>query len=150
MGLRRVAAPKPVAYARPLSAEDPVFLASVLVVDDDVAALSATSAVLSAAGYAVSRASCGRQALREITVNRPDVLVTDILMPECDGIELITAVKGSCPDMPVIAVTGRRFLGGLDLLHLASRLGASAVLDKPLGEEKLLATVARLVVKPAD
>lgn len=118
--------------------------ASVLVVDDDVAALASARAVLSAAGYAVSDAENGRRALQRVMDGPPDVLITDILMPEGDGIELITAVKDAHPGMHIIAISERRFLGGLDLLNLASKLGASAILEKPLETEKLLATVARL------
>ena len=119
--------------------------ASVLVVDDDIAALGSAQGVLSAAGYAVNEARNGRQALQQVMANPPDVLITEILMPDGDGIELITAVKRAHPDMRIIAVTGRRFLRGLDLLDLASTLGADATLDKPLKAERLLATVARLV-----
>ena len=119
--------------------------ASILVVDDDIAALASAQGVLSAAGYAVNEALNGRRALQRVMANPPDVLITDILMPDGDGIELITAVKGSDPDMHIIAVSERRFLRGLDLLDLASQLGADATLDKPLGAEKLLVTVARLV-----
>jgi CheY-like chemotaxis protein len=120
-------------------------VASVLVVDDDISALASARAVLSGAGYAVNDASSGRRALQRITATPPDVLITEILMPECDGIELIIAAKVANPDMRIIAVTGRRFMAGLDLLNLASRLGADAILDKPVKAETLLTTVARLV-----
>jgi DNA-binding NtrC family response regulator len=119
--------------------------ALVLVVDDDIAALASARAVLSAAGYAVNEALNGRRALQRVKANPPDVLITEILMPDGDGIELITAVKRAHPDMRVIAVTARRSLGGLDLLDLACKLGADVILDKPLKAETLLAAVARLV-----
>ena len=118
--------------------------ASVLVVDDDVAALASTRAVLSAAGYAVHEALNGRWALQRVMANPPAVLITEIVMPDRDGIELIAEVKGAHPDVRIIAVSKRRLLGGLDLLDLASKIGADAVLDKPLEAGKLLATVARL------
>jgi len=119
--------------------------ASVLVVDDDIAVLASARAVLGAAGYTVNEALSGRRALQRITANPPHVLITEVCMPDGDGIELITAVKRSHPDMRIIAVTEHRFLGALDLLDLASQLGADALLDKPIKAEKLLAIVARLV-----
>jgi CheY-like chemotaxis protein len=120
-------------------------VASILVVDNDIAALESSRAVLTAAGYAVKDALGGQRALQRVTANPPDVLITEILMPDGDGIELIIAVKGAHPDMRIIAVTGRRFMAGLDLLDLASKLGADAILDKPLKAETLLATVAHMV-----
>ncbi len=119
-------------------------LASVLVVDGDIAALASARAVLSAAGYVVNEALNGRRALQRVKAGPPDVLITEILMPDGDGIELITAVKRSHPDVRIIAVTKGGFLGELNLLDLASKLGADAMLDKPLEAERLLATVARL------
>ncbi len=117
---------------------------SVLVVDDDIAALASAMPVLSAAGYFVSEALNGGQALRQVMANPPDVLITDILMPDGDGIELITAVKRAHPGVRVIAVTERRLLGALDLLDLASKLGADATLEKPLESVRLLATITWL------
>ena len=66
-------------------------------------------------------------------------------MPDGDGIELITAVKRWHPPIRIIAVTKRRFLSRLDLLDVASKLGADATLDKPLEAKILLATVAGLI-----
>ena len=119
--------------------------ASVLVVDGDSGAMASTRAVLAGAGYDVAGASCGRRALEEITARPPDVLITEILMPDGDGIELIAAVKRAHANMGIIAVAQRRLLGGLDLLDLAGQLGADATLEKPFGPEALLATVAVLV-----
>lgn len=118
--------------------------ASVLLVDDDLVASASARGLLSAAGYTVDDCLNGQRALRRVMANPPDVLITEILMPDGDGIELITAVKRFHLDMRIIAITNRRFLGGLDLFDLASKLGADATLDKPLKAGGFLATVARL------
>jgi DNA-binding NtrC family response regulator len=131
--------------AQPQGVVVPMAFASVLMVDGDIAALAAAGAVLNAAGYAVEESLNGRRALQRVMASPPDVLITEILMQDGDGIELITAVKRARPDVRIIAVTEHRFLGELDLFDLASRLGADAVLDKPPTAEKLLAAVARLV-----
>ncbi len=124
--------------------------ASVLVVDGDIAALASARLVLSAAGYCVNEALNCRRALQRIMANPPDILITEILMPDIDGIELITAVKRSHPHVRIIAVTERGFLGGLDLLDLAAKVGADAVLGKPLKAESLLATIACLAASDSD
>ena len=118
---------------------------SVLLVDDDTAAVASARAVLNAAGYAVYDARCGQRAVQRVMTRPPDVVITAILMPDGDGIELITAVKRGRPEMPIIAISDRRLLRGLDLFHLAQALGADAVLEKPLEGETLLATVAGLI-----
>ncbi len=120
-------------------------LSSVLVVDDDVAALASARAVLSGAGYAVHEVFGGRRALQRVMANPPNLLITEILMPDGDGIELISAVRRCHPPIRIIAVARRRFLNKLDLLDIANKLGADATLDKPLEANILLATVAGLV-----
>lgn len=120
-------------------------LASVLVVDDDPVVVARTRAVLGAEGYAVTDVRCGRHGLERIAVCPPDLVVTSILMPDGDGIELICAVKRERPNLPVVAVSDRRLLRGLDLLRLASQLGADVALEKPVGDDVLVATVARLI-----
>jgi DNA-binding NtrC family response regulator len=119
--------------------------ATVLVVDDDPGARASARDLLSGAGYAVEESLNGQRALQRILANPPEVLITEILMPDGDGIELISAVTRARPDVRIIAVAAHRYLGGLDLLELASKLGAHAILDKPLKVEGLLATVAHLI-----
>jgi CheY-like chemotaxis protein len=118
---------------------------SVLVVDDDIAVLASARAVLSAAGYAVHEALSVRRALQRLMASPPDVMITEVLMQDGDGMELISAARKTKRDTRIIAVAKRRFIYGLDLLELASELGADAVLEKPLEPETLLAAVGRLV-----
>jgi DNA-binding NtrC family response regulator len=118
---------------------------SVLVVDDDGAALASARVVLNEAGYAVTAAQNGRQALQRIMANPPDLLITGIFMQEVDGIELIAAVKRSHPAVRIIVVSDRRFMGALDLFDLASKLGADTELAKPLDSGTLLAAVTDLL-----
>jgi two-component system, chemotaxis family, chemotaxis protein CheY len=148
-GLGPILGPSDVAglYRAPLAIgrfDEGLMAISVLVVDDDIAALEAARRVLSTAGYAVAEALNGGEALERIMANPPDVLITDILMPEGDGIELITEIRRTHPALRVIAVTDRRLLGALDLLDLAKKLGADATLEKPLAPDGLLAAVAKL------
>jgi DNA-binding NtrC family response regulator len=123
---------------------------SVLVVDDDIEASASARAILSSAGYAVCEAANGQRALLRLRMSRPDVLITEIVMADGDGIELITAVKRMHPEVRIIAMSQHRFLDRLDLFRLATMLGAKAVLEKPLEAETLLATVARVAGADAE
>ena len=124
-------------------------LPSVLIVDNDIAALASARSVLIGAGYAVHEVFGGRRALQRVMASPPTLVITEMLMPDGDGIELITAVKRWRPHIRVIAVAKRRFLSKLDLLDVANKLGADAILEKPFEPRILLATVAGLVGRDA-
>jgi CheY-like chemotaxis protein len=125
-------------------------VAWVLVVDDDPVVVARIRAVLGAAGYGVVDARSGRLGLERIAIAPPDLVITSILMPDGDGIELICAVKRERPDLPVVAISDRRLLRGLDVLQLARQLGADVILEKPVDDEVLTGTVADLIpARPA-
>lgn len=118
---------------------------SILIVDDDAAFRRAVSRVLSGAGYQVAQAEDGGKAQKVLSSERPDILVTDIIMPDGDGIELINAVKWRYPTMRILAISGRGSMGTLDLLKMAAMVGADATLSKPLAPEDLLSKIEGLV-----
>lgn len=118
---------------------------SVLVVEDDAALRGAVSRVLRGAGYRVAEAVGGIRAQEVLKSERSDILVTDIIMPDGDGIELINAVKWRYPTMRILAISGRGHMGTLDLLKMAGMVGADATLCKPLGSDDLLSRIADLV-----
>ena len=108
----------------------------VLVVDDDADVCRNVGAMLEGLGYLGRTVSSGRSALDEVKSARPDVILTDIYMPEFDGIELITSLRFAGSVIPIIAMIGRssdRF----DLLSAARALGAVAVLEKPFSQQDL-------------
>jgi CheY-like chemotaxis protein len=119
-------------------------LAAILLVDDDEPFRTAVCRCLRGAGHAVEEAADGKQALKFLAAETPDIVITDILMPNTDGIELTSAVKRGYPGVRVLVISGRRQLGSVDLLHLASMLGADATLSKPFAPEQLLEMVAAL------
>ena len=120
-------------------------MASLLVVDDDAAFRAAVRRALSGAGHVIEEAADGRQALKALDAARPDLVVTDIIMPDSDGIELIAALKKVHPGVRVLAISGRGNMGPLDLLKMASVVGADATLPKPLSGDELLEAVEKLV-----
>ena len=101
----------------------------VLLVEDDDDARALYVYMLASAGYRVNAVSNGLEALAEIHVNRPDVIVTDIIMPGLSGLDLIVAVRSNdeLADLPVVAITSF----GESLREEAWAAGATDSIDKP-------------------
>jgi DNA-binding response OmpR family regulator len=116
----------------------------ILVVDDDSAVRDSIAMVLESAGFVVDRAEQGTTALRLLRVHAPDLVITDILMPQKEGIETIREVRSVLPDTPIIAISGGTD-GGADYLKMAQTFGASAVLAKPFDPGAMLELVNRLL-----
>lgn len=117
-----------------------------LVVDDDPISLEITCDHLREAGYAVWSAHNGREGLDAVRRLAPDLVVTDMFMPELDGVELVIAIRREQPEAAIIAMSGGG--GGMPpelTLKTALSLGASAALPKPLQRERFLAICADLV-----
>ena len=123
----------------------PAAVARVVIADDETAVRAYLSAVLRDAGYEVIEAGDGRQALHEVRSQHVDLVITDLVMPEQEGLETIQALRREVPDVGVIAVSGA--FGG-QFLKMAKLLGADAALDKPVSPERLLATVAKVLQRP--
>ena len=119
-------------------------MARVCVIDDDPDFRALLVRHLQKAGYQVTEAADGREGRASILASPPDLVITDLAMPEESGIELLVAVKRKHPDLPVMVVTGegRPITVALDL---ARRNGADAMLGKPLARGPLLSLVERLL-----
>jgi two-component system nitrogen regulation response regulator NtrX len=115
----------------------------ILIVDDDAQIRTLLRTVLEAHGYVVRHASDGAEAASLMQAEAPDLVVTDIFMPEADGFEVLAVIKKSHPNMPVIVVSGSQITPNVDFLHLAGRLGAYSVLHKPFRPQELLDMVAQ-------
>lgn len=118
---------------------------TVLVVDDEQGIRDMLARHLRFVGYEVLRAADGRQALEVLERHCVDVVVTDLVMPEMDGVSLMRALREGYPTVPFIAITGH-----VELRHLltAMRLGAEDCLFKPLRDlSELEDAIARLVAR---
>jgi DNA-binding NtrC family response regulator len=113
----------------------------VLIVDDDPAARRQLRDLLTANGYAVIEASNGRIARDRLAEHDIEVVVSDIFMPECDGFELIAAIRATADPVPVIAMSDHESWTGLNFLDAANDLGAAAVIEKPFRADLLLRLV---------
>jgi CheY-like chemotaxis protein len=117
----------------------------VLVVDDDSAARSLLRVYLERAGFAVVEAEDGLDAARVLEAQDVDVVVTDVFMPEQDGIELVQGLRRDRPDLPIVVVSGGDRSHDTFMLRVAEALGAGAVLRKPVRAEELVAAIRRLL-----
>ncbi len=128
--------PEPRPAPGPRGATPPVgFHFTVLVVDDEPTVRDVTQAVLELDGHRVLLADHGAQALELFREHRPDVVVSDIRMPELDGITLLERVRELSPDTEVVLITGFADTG---MVIDALRRGASNFIEKPFRPAELL------------
>jgi DNA-binding NtrC family response regulator len=111
---------------------------TVLIVDDDSGARRQLRNLLATNGYWVIEAGNGRIARELLAAQEIDLVVSDIFMPECDGFELIAAIRAMGNPVPVIAMSDQESWTGLNFLDAANDLGAAAVIEKPFRAHLLL------------
>jgi len=121
-------------------------MTTILIADDDDNVRYALSKLLRKAGYHVLEAQNGKEASKLLRKAMPDVLVTDIVMPEQDGMGLLNTARELNPSIPVLVMSGGGNIVGLDYLSLAQTMGANATLCKPFDNDEVLSVVANLVV----
>ena len=118
---------------------------SVIVADDVLEIRELIEHWLSKVGCTVESAGTGQEVCKLIRAHPVDVVITDVIMPDGDGLEVITEVKRSRPSARVLAISGGgNHLPATDCLKFAKGLGAHAVLLKPFNREQLLEAVSRL------
>ena len=119
-------------------------MARILVVDNEELARFTIRDILETAGYEVDEATNGNEAIESQSANPFDLIITDIVMPEKDGVETTIKLKHDYPDLKIIAISGRR-TKNLDCiklyLQLAEESGADRILAKPFSDEELLERV---------
>ena len=99
-----------------------------LIADDDPAVRDSLSALLESAGYRTLQASSGKEAVAQLAA-QPDLVLTDVNMPDLTGLEVIQAVRQQSPGVPVVVMSGWR-PQGYSPLALAVQIGADTALDK--------------------
>lgn len=116
----------------------------ILVADDDPSSLEGLRVLLAIWGYEVDTAPDGRVALQKISAAEPKAVITDVVMPVMNGLELLRALRIERPGMPVIVLTGQ---GSLDTLLRARQQGAYAYLAKPVDVGRLKSVLASALAK---
>ena len=125
-------------------------LGSVLVVDDDLALRELFSRVLGKAGFDVETACDGAAAIRELEGRDFGAVVTDIIMPEKEGVETLIEIKRRWPACRIVAVSGCGAAGFGGYLEMAAKLGADATLRKPVELRDLVGVVKGLLARDAE
>lgn len=120
----------------------------VLLIDDDELVRDSVAIGLKLAGYDVVTARHGREGLALFADQRPDIVVTDIIMPEQEGIETILAMRKIDRMMPIIAISGGSSMGAVNFLDAAQSFGATRALRKPLGPKELVRLIEECLEKP--
>jgi DNA-binding response OmpR family regulator len=117
----------------------------VLLCDDEVHILRAAEIKISRAGYDVRVAHDGQEAWELIQADRPDVLVTDLHMPRCDGLELTARIRGQAElaDMPIVMLTAKGF--ELPKQELIEKWRIVDILPKPFSPRELVALIDKIL-----
>jgi len=121
----------------------------VLIIDDDLELLRQMATAFASAGYRVLVAPDGQAGLARFLTAPTDLVITDIVMPNREGIETIVALKHASRTVKVIAVSGGYRVGPADFLSLAQHVGADASLAKPFRLSKLVELAAEVLAAPA-
>jgi CheY-like chemotaxis protein len=114
-------------------------MAFILIIDDDPDTRDLMKNTLEGAGHQVFLASDGQEGVQQYRARRADLVITDLFMPNQDGLETIKQMKMEFPDSAIIAMSGRP--SGATMLAVAKRLGATSVLQKPFLPDELLKLV---------
>jgi CheY-like chemotaxis protein len=122
----------------------------VLLVDDDPALLMVLARGFTRAGYITQTAENGRQALERLKTFQPELVVTDIVMPEMEGIGAIIAIKQLADPPRIIAMSGTGAVGRRNYLKWAKHLGADEVIAKPFRLDEMLELAGQLLAMTPD
>ena len=112
-----------------------------MVIDDEAPVRNLLSEFFKKKGYEVSGAETAEEAIRLVAETSPDLVILDILLPDVDGIEVLSQLKKSKPELPIIIMTGIGF--DESLLREAQEKGASGYISKTLPLDQLLMEVHR-------
>ena len=110
-------------------------MTKILLVEDEERVRALLKGVLESNGYEVQEASSGKEALESYARSPPDLILTDLVMPDMEGIELITRIRKSDSNLKIIAMSGSNYL------YIAERLGVDRTLAKPISNKSLLNAV---------
>jgi DNA-binding NtrC family response regulator len=110
----------------------------ILIVDDDAGTLASLSRAFALEGYTAITASSATRALERLDEEPVDAILSDVVMPEMDGLQFLAAAREKAPQIPVILMSGQ---ASLETAVKATRLGALDFVEKPVGLDRLLLTL---------
>ncbi len=125
--------------------EDIPIMGKILVIDDDEQLRIMLKQLFERNGYEVITASDGEKGIRLFNETGADLIITDLIMPEKEGLETITELRRTHPDLKIIAISGGGRVKPDDYLKLAESLGATRSFVKPVDRDVLLTAVNELI-----
>ena len=128
-----------------MSADGVDTMKRILLIEDDEAVRTLISGALTGAGYEVFEAADGKKGMKLYEEVQPDLVITDLVMPEKDGIETIIELRRDFPRVKIIAVSGGGRYGQDSYLQVAGKLGAERALAKPYKISDLLEAVREVL-----
>ena len=120
-------------------------MARILVIDDEVYIRNILRQLFEREGYEVLEASDGIEGMDIYTKEYPDLVITDLIMPNQAGIEMIMELRSSFPKVNVIAITGGGHVGTDTYLNVAKGLGAQRIFAKPFDLKDILSAVNEIL-----
>jgi DNA-binding NtrC family response regulator len=122
----------------------------ILLVDDDDLSRGAVHRMLERAGYSVHSTGQGSQAIVRYKTDPVDLVITDLIMPETDGLEIIQELRRTDPAVRILAISGGGRVDAEEYLSVARKFGAIEVLPKPFNGQELKQAVERALAHPAS
>src|SRR5215831_12752282 len=122
-------------------------MARILIIEDNDDDRESLEELLVIAKHNVCSAPNGKVAMQMLRERRVELVITDMLMPEMDGVETIVALRREYPDIKIIAVSGSGVISSGSYLRLARSLGAQFVLPKPFTASEILDAIENLLAK---
>ncbi|MBN1842035.1 MAG: response regulator [Deltaproteobacteria bacterium] len=120
---------------------------SLLIVDDSITTLKWLRQILKREGYDVLEASNGKEGLRLCHQEWVDLVITDLIMPDKEGLETIMELRRDFPHVPIIAMSGGGRISPEEYLYLAKKLGAQHTLCKPFTRQEILRAIRDVLDK---
>jgi CheY-like chemotaxis protein len=121
----------------------------VLIIEDEKPLRDILRLTLEGIGHTVIEAAQGPSGLALFHRHSPDLVITDVIMPEQSGIEVVAVLRSVNPDLPIIAMSGGGRARVLDLLDIAHKVGATVILSKPFRKRELVDAVDGLIGRPS-
>jgi DNA-binding response OmpR family regulator len=119
----------------------------ILIIEDDFAIRDLILQTLTKAGYEVIGAEDGVEGLNLFRENNPELVITDIVMPQKEGLQTIIELRQASPTVKVIAMSGGGRYSNTDYLKLAQKFGARRTVTKPFMREEMLTAVREVLAE---